>query len=159
MHESEKWKWSRSVVSDSSDPMDCSLPGSFIHGIFQARVLEWGAIAFSGHIASSYLLIRKQIAKNLAELVCFVWTEVQIIKVLRFFKNKTKQQEQQQKQQKTTPSHKSPHTVLELLYFYNVSAILTLLTRIHHRDISFARAEIEWIEKERILGLPWWSSG
>ena len=28
-------------------PMDCSLPGSSIHGIFQARVLEWGAIAFS----------------------------------------------------------------------------------------------------------------
>ena len=27
-----------------SDPMDCSLPGSSIHGIFQARVLEWGAI-------------------------------------------------------------------------------------------------------------------
>ena len=32
----------------SSDPMDCSLPGSSVHGIFQARVLEWGAIAFSG---------------------------------------------------------------------------------------------------------------
>ena len=31
-----------------SDPMDCSLPDSSIHGIFQARVLEWGAIAFSG---------------------------------------------------------------------------------------------------------------
>ena len=30
-----------------NDPMDCSLPGSFVHGIFQARVLEWGAIAFS----------------------------------------------------------------------------------------------------------------
>ena len=30
-----------------SDPMDCSLPGTSIHGIFQARVLEWGAIAFS----------------------------------------------------------------------------------------------------------------
>ena len=30
-----------------SDPMDCSLPGSSVHGIFQARVLEWGAIAFS----------------------------------------------------------------------------------------------------------------
>ena len=30
-----------------SDPMDCSLPGSSIHGIFQAKVLEWGAIAFS----------------------------------------------------------------------------------------------------------------
>ena len=30
-----------------SDLVDCSLPGSSIHGIFQARVLEWGAIAFS----------------------------------------------------------------------------------------------------------------
>ena len=43
MHESEKWKWSRSVVSYSSDPTDCSPPGSSVHGIFQARVLEWGA--------------------------------------------------------------------------------------------------------------------
>ena len=32
-----------------SDPMDCSLPGSSIHGIFQARVLEWVATAFSGN--------------------------------------------------------------------------------------------------------------
>ena len=47
MHESEKWKSSRPVMSDSSDPMDCSLPGSSSHGIFQAKVLEWGAIAFS----------------------------------------------------------------------------------------------------------------
>ena len=31
-----------------SDPMDYSLPGSSILGIFQARILEWGAIAFSG---------------------------------------------------------------------------------------------------------------
>ena len=30
-----------------SNPMDCSLPGSSVHGIFQARVLEWGAIVFS----------------------------------------------------------------------------------------------------------------
>ena len=37
-----------------SDPMDCSLPGSSIRGIFQARVLEWGAIAFS---TLSYRLI------------------------------------------------------------------------------------------------------
>ena len=45
MHESE------SEVAQScrtpSDPMDCSPPGSSVHGIFQARVLEWGAIAFS----------------------------------------------------------------------------------------------------------------
>ena len=88
-HESEKWKWSCSVVSDSlqphglepisllhpwdfsrqeywsglplpspwsevaqscptlCDPMDCSLLRSSIHGIFQARVLEWGAVSFS----------------------------------------------------------------------------------------------------------------
>ena len=30
-----------------SNPLDCSPPGSSVHGIFQARVLEWGAIAFS----------------------------------------------------------------------------------------------------------------
>ena len=42
---------SESEVAQSSltlsDPMDCSAPGSSVHGIFQARVLEWGAIAFS----------------------------------------------------------------------------------------------------------------
>ena len=42
---------SESAVAQScltlSDLTDCSLPGSSIHGIFQARVLEWGAIAFS----------------------------------------------------------------------------------------------------------------
>ena len=47
MHERK----SESEVSQScptlSDPMDCSRPGSSIHRIFQARVLEWGAIAFS----------------------------------------------------------------------------------------------------------------
>ena len=45
MHESEKW--SRSVMSNSSDPMDCSPPGSSVHGIFQARILERVAISFS----------------------------------------------------------------------------------------------------------------
>ena len=39
-----------------SDPMDCSPPGSSIHGIFQARVLEWGAIAFSDLYASNSLM-------------------------------------------------------------------------------------------------------
>ena len=47
MHERK----SESEVTQScpilSDPMDCSSPGSSVHGIFQARVLEWGAIAFS----------------------------------------------------------------------------------------------------------------
>ena len=35
------------------DPMDCSLPGSSMHRIFQARVLEWGAIAFSIHVSKT----------------------------------------------------------------------------------------------------------
>ena len=38
------------------DPMDCSLPGSSVHGIFQARVLEWVAIAFSNIEGTKYLL-------------------------------------------------------------------------------------------------------
>ena len=37
----------RSVMSDSCDPMDHSLPGSSVHGILQARILEWVAISFS----------------------------------------------------------------------------------------------------------------
>ena len=42
-------KGSHSVVSDSLRPMGCSLPGSSVHGLFQARVLlEWLAISFSG---------------------------------------------------------------------------------------------------------------
>ena len=53
---------SESEVSQScstlSDPMDCSLPGSSIHGIFQARILEWGAIAFSG---TEVVLLKKTI--------------------------------------------------------------------------------------------------
>ena len=45
------WKLRKSEVAQSCltlcDPMDCSLPGSSVHGIFQARVLEWIAISFS----------------------------------------------------------------------------------------------------------------
>ena len=48
---------SKSEVAQSCptlrNPMDCSLPGSSIHGIFQARVLEWGAIAFSEKLSEN----------------------------------------------------------------------------------------------------------
>ena len=47
-----------------SDPMDCSLLGSFVHGSFQARVLEWGAIAFSG-VSATALADRSWIRKSL----------------------------------------------------------------------------------------------
>ena len=46
MHESEKSKWSRSVVSDSVRPHRQSPPGSPVPGILQARTLEWVAISF-----------------------------------------------------------------------------------------------------------------
>ena len=45
-------------MSDSSDLMNCSLPGSSIHGIFQAKVLEWGAIAFSNYYIEKEQTIR-----------------------------------------------------------------------------------------------------
>ena len=48
-----------------SDPMDCSLSVSSIHGIFQARVLEWDAIAFS--------TIEKQILANPGTVTSFNW--------------------------------------------------------------------------------------
>ena len=55
-----------------SDPMDCSPPGSFVHGIFQARVLEWGAIAFS--VQSDYTILillsaEKQSSYSLSSLL------------------------------------------------------------------------------------------
>ena len=54
------WKVkSESEVTQScltfSNPMDCSLPDSSVHGIFRARVLEWGAIAFSNCAQSNHL--------------------------------------------------------------------------------------------------------
>ena len=49
MHESEVAQ----LCPTLSDPLDCSLPGSSVHGIFQARVLEWGAIA-SGYMQTYF---------------------------------------------------------------------------------------------------------
>ena len=48
-----------------SDPMDCSPPGSSVHGSFQARVLEWGAIAFS--IISTRVAIIKKTVTNIGK--------------------------------------------------------------------------------------------
>ena len=53
-----------------SDPMDCGPPGSSIHGIFQARVLEWGAIA-------------------LLEQHCFTITDQSVASIYQYFTNRT----------------------------------------------------------------------
>ena len=59
---------SESEVTEScptlSNPMDCSLPGSSIHEIFQARVLEWGAIAFSVYVLGLSILVLQQTHEN-----------------------------------------------------------------------------------------------
>ena len=80
---------SQSEVTQScltlSDPMDCSPPGFPVHGIFQARVLEWGAIAFSMTNLDSILksrditlLTKLRLAKTMAFPVvtygCKSWT-------------------------------------------------------------------------------------
>ena len=56
-----------------SDPMDCSPPSSSIHGIFQARVLEWGAIAFSMDTNISFPMVGKMeyVGKGLS----VIWNE------------------------------------------------------------------------------------
>ena len=52
-----------------SDPMDRSALGSSIHGIFQARVLEWGAIAFSKQLAINHLLKIEQSSSLVKEKI------------------------------------------------------------------------------------------
>ena len=53
-----------------SDPMDCSLPGPSIHGSFQARVLEWVAIAFSNMLHSEAKQTNKHFTKSVSVVMC-----------------------------------------------------------------------------------------
>ena len=62
-------KVAQSCPTLSEDPVDCSLPGSSVHGIFQTRVLEWGATAFSDDQPRQY--IKKQ-RHHFAIKVCIV---------------------------------------------------------------------------------------
>ena len=60
-----------------SNPMDCSLPGSSIHAIFQARVLEWGAIAFSDLTVWRCLKkLKIELLYDLAILLVGIYTEM-----------------------------------------------------------------------------------
>ena len=67
MHESEKWSEDAQSSPTLNDPMDCSPPGSSVHGIFQARVLEWAAIAFS----CTYLIKEKEITTKKTEVFVY----------------------------------------------------------------------------------------
>ena len=55
------------------NPMDCSLPGSSVHGIFQARVLEWGAIAFSTIFILENLYFSSLLKDNFKGYRVLVW--------------------------------------------------------------------------------------
>ena len=70
MHESESEvaHWCLTL----SDPMDYILPGSSVHGISQARVLEWGAIAFSVFCSSAFLITRSNNGKHQFKLFSLV---------------------------------------------------------------------------------------
>ena len=72
---------SESEVTQSSptlrDPMDCSLPGSSVHGILQARVVEWGAIAFSN--------VLTKVTEKLVSSGIIIWIqECQALKSMPF---------------------------------------------------------------------------
>ena len=66
-----------------SGPMDCSPPGSSVHGVFQARVLDWGAIAFSG-----WCLTNKWRGSHLAwDLPGIIWKHMGISHLYDWVKN------------------------------------------------------------------------
>ena len=88
---------SQSEVTQScptpSDPMDCSLPGSSVHGIFQARVLEWGAIAFSRdqtmvEVIKRHLLLGRKAMTSLDSILknrdITLLTKVHLVKAVVF---------------------------------------------------------------------------
>ena len=56
-----------------SDPMDCSLPCSSVYGFFQARVLEWGAIAFSNQTSDHVLMVETTNQTNQEEKWLTSW--------------------------------------------------------------------------------------
>ena len=57
-----------------SNPMDCSLPGSSVHGVFQARVLEWVAIAFSRIPVELFQILKDDAVKMLHSICQQIWT-------------------------------------------------------------------------------------
>ena len=71
-----KWKWSHLVVSDSLRPVDCSPPSSSIHGILQARILEWVAISFSKVMAKLNLFTTCHYTKSTFRIYSLVSFQV-----------------------------------------------------------------------------------
>ena len=95
-----------------SDPTDCSLPGSSIHRIFQARVLEWGAIAFSV-ICLLAICISSLVKCLFRSLVYFFCGEIYITKNLPF-KTTSGGGQDGEVESELTSSHR--HTTITIIY-------------------------------------------
>ena len=69
------------------DPMDCSLPGSSVHGIFQARVLEWGAIPTEvKSIETEKRMVVSRVWEKRGMMSCLMGTEFQRCKMKNFWR-------------------------------------------------------------------------
>ena len=71
-----------------SDPMDCSLPGSFVPGIFQARALEWGAIAFSVYVWIDWQKCNQSLQEP---TLAFFWGSMVQYLLIQWLENKSKE--------------------------------------------------------------------
>ena len=107
-----------------SDPMDCSPQGSSIHGIFQARVLEWGAIAFSETLFSILYLFSETSSPALHDLLGIASLNTQNTKRFKItmIEILLKQKYQRQELKGCLPLK----GVRILLFFYAIIIILTI---------------------------------
>ena len=67
-----------------SDPMDCSLPGCSVHVIFQARVLEWGAIAFSSILLKLFQKVKEE--ENILQFILSGYLYIYISTIKRHYR-------------------------------------------------------------------------
>ena len=111
----------------AGDPMDCSLLGSSVHGVFQARVLEWGAIAFSD-IKYYIVFIDSSTIENIHLL-----SDVQIVFYL-------------------IPLSSLLYNVWDcifILFFYSLWIIVTIIINFMSLWFSVFRAKILLVEKQK----------
>ena len=135
-------KWSYSVCPTFCNPMDCSPPGSSVHGIFQARILEWVAISFSrsrdltqaSHIAGRYFTFwatREALRNNawpMEEWFGELWQHYFLFSALNF----------------------KLDTLPYLTHFFSLSNFKVNLFYIFHFLISLLRNYISFLELQSI---------
>ena len=104
-----------------SDPMDCSLPGSSVHGIFQAKVLEWGAIAFSAVIYQTWYVCVREILCIINNIFCKIAVSISAI-----FKNlRRRSVKEQNKISHNLSSQLDPFLTFQYFFFQIFFCALT----------------------------------